>query len=140
MQMRILEWKRGLLTTVIEKSRLILKYSSVDEFNQLSIGDLKKDDINIQVKPFMFKMGDSVSYHEPHCANYRLFHLMQTDNPFAIKIDSVDTAALAEIEESKSGSDNSASFDHYEDALSVASVKIANNHRRNSAGMMLSKI
>ena len=63
---------------------------------------MKKDQIQIHVKTYMWKMGSSVSYHEPHCANYRLFRLQQTDNPYGIKIESVDTEALAEIEEIRS--------------------------------------
>ena len=84
-------------------------------------------------------MGNSVSYHEPHCANYCLFHLKQTDNPFQIKIESVDkSVVLGEVEETKSQNGDTVLFDQNGDDTSVASARVADN-RSSSAGMMLSK-
>ena len=39
------------------------------------------------VKQFMYRMGNQVSFHEPHCGNYRLFQATppSKDNPFAIE-------------------------------------------------------
>ena len=60
MQRRLLEWKRNLLTTAYEQCRLILKHSSSasDGFTQVEVEELKRDQIHIDVKNFMWKIGN----------------------------------------------------------------------------------
>ena len=47
----------------------------------------------------MYRMGNQISFHEPHCRNYRLFvaSLAMQDNPFAIKIEQIDSMMLPEL-------------------------------------------
>lgn len=113
MQNRLMDWKRGLLTTEIDKLRLVLKHTSAATGQaQLTVEDLRKDEIHIVVKTFLWKKGNQISYHEPHCANYRLFNLKEADNPFSIKIENVDLTNMATNEETKRTSNEGySSFD-----------------------------
>ena len=43
-----------------------------------------------------------MSYHESHCANYKLFNLKLNDNPYSIKIEDMDEVDEFGMEESKS--------------------------------------
>ena len=47
----------------------------------------------------MYRMGNQISFHEPHCSNYRLFVASPTmqDNPFAVKIEQIDSMVLSEL-------------------------------------------
>ena len=69
------KWKANLLSVTVDKSKKTLKYSAENAYNlNLTKADLDKNMIKIKVKNFMHRHDNThVSYHEPHCRNYKLF-------------------------------------------------------------------
>ena len=87
----------SILTTQLQKSHLVTKFSQENKDSALiefCEESLTRDNVKLQVKQFLYKLDNQVSFHEPHCANYRLFNSGQTsaDNPFAINIQQIHSA------------------------------------------------
>lgn len=57
-----------------------------------------QEKVDLRVKEFMYRLGNQISFHVPHCLNYRLFVVSadMKDNPFAVKIEPIDSVMLNE--------------------------------------------
>ena len=93
-QAQLVEWKKSLLTTQLEKSRLILKYTDENGSGKEALDpeqDIRGEKVSTLVKPFVDRLSDQIAFHEPHCSNYRLYRSkLCENNRFAIDIEDND--------------------------------------------------
>ena len=72
-QKSIIGWKRDLVKSQINKSKLCLDYFQQNEKTEVNLDEISKIPVNVVVMDLCDRKDGCITYHEPHCPNYFLF-------------------------------------------------------------------